>query len=185
MQSEVPMKAASRAAAWAERARQLAAEDEIAFLANAPVKPEPYYPPLSEAANAPVIRVSYEPLELGELGENRGEAIASMRGHLGDGHDWGREMRVTVLAMDEDVPRYVILEGTEAAIRQAFPDQSSLDAWQTAGVAAMPMLTGRVRLVEPASGTVLRDQRWIPIAWAPRAMQMEYTSRAAAERKRF
>lgn len=146
------------------------------------IKPTaPYHPPL-DMDGAPTLRVTFEPVDV-EAPEPRGnhvtmwgEGQAGLRAYLTDALEWGREnFRMVALVMEDGAPRTVILEGRESAVRQAFPDEQMLRAWLAAGATALPIVTNEPHPLFPGR----RMARWVPIAWAPRALQQELPGREA------
>jgi len=135
-------------------AAALAAERSL--LADAPVKPDPFFPPIAIADRAAAeVPVQLWPVECMAPKRNDDtrrvamygdpeDAQAAVRARLavGDAADYGPPTRMAAMIMTEDGIRSVVLVGSLAAVRQAAPDQGTLDALRAAGAYGYPVPNG-------------------------------------------
>lgn len=142
-----------------QRAERLCARQakRPTILADAPVKKPDFYAAPLNSDGLPVMAVAVAPMDVPSPGEihsdttdraaridekfgrpNVGNNQAALRAHLRAGHEYGPLRRVVAWLADGLGGSHWIVEGSEAAIRQALTDTMTLEAWAAAGVKDVP-----------------------------------------------
>lgn len=181
-----PNAQALRRASRAERLARAAA-----LRAPAPAPPAPLAPPIRfadaaarEAAAVPVIQraMGVASPDAGRLGSRRTvtyEGAGTEAGHAARAAyesevAWGPEVRVAARVPDGAGGwKAVVLVGPLSAVRQAAPDEATIEAWREAGVCLYPMPD------DPTPDGVTHS-RYVPLDEAPRALQLEHEARGLA-----
>jgi hypothetical protein len=140
------------------------------------VVPDIYHGPLKCELRPTVVKVDVEYIDVAYPSERAPLAVeserAAIRAQLVNANDFGTQTHVAVMVVDGDTVRTIILEGSHAAVRQAFPDQLAVAELAKAGATEF--------LRWGFDQSIRRTVERVGIFQAPRALQAELETRCLA-----